>query len=79
MSTKTVGIALVWFGAIALLGSLHWIEINISVLLSVALIVAGLSLKHSEHSMTCMVGGKCVECGKGKGHKCVGPDCAECK
>lgn len=71
---------MVWVGALYLLQNLGIIApITWNIIWPVLIIIAGLSLKHINHSMTCAVGGKCGPCGKGGDHKCEGADCGTCK
>ncbi|MGB2580638.1 MAG: DUF5668 domain-containing protein [Minisyncoccia bacterium] len=76
---KIAGIALVWFGVVALLKNIGVIRIvDWSIIWPVLLIILGLSLKHFKHSMACAIGGKCDTCGTGASHKCEGENCGTC-
>lgn len=69
-----------WTGALYLLQNLGIIApIGWSVVWPVIIIIAGISLKHVNHSLRCAVGGKCGVCDIGDGHKCEGADCGTCK
>lgn len=80
MSIKIARYALIWFGSLTLLSNLHIIRpLDASIVWPVILIIAGLSLKHYNHSMTCALGGKCTPCGKGKKRKCPEGNCGDCE
>lgn len=83
---KIAGIAMVWFGVVALLKNIGVIQIvDWSIIWPVILIVLGLSMKYCKHSMMYSMSGMCRNCGKGAsactakdGMKCEGPDCEKC-
>ncbi|MCK9345326.1 MAG: hypothetical protein M0P64_04415 [Candidatus Pacebacteria bacterium] len=80
MNMNIAGYVLVWVGVVGLLKSIGVIRfVDASIILPVALIVVGLSLKHFKHSAICCVGGKCGFCDMSKGHKCEGENCGTCK